>query len=357
MSGFTLSEVAELIGAELVLASDKQDASEIQIAGIATLQAAGAGELAFLANPRYRPQLESTQAAAVIVDRQSASASPVNCLIHDNPYLAYAKLSQYFDIPRTENIANGKGHINDGATVSASAVVASGVVVGPGAIIMEGVELAQGVEVGANAVICARAKIGQASRVMPNVTVYHDCVIGANVSIHAGAVIGADGFGYAPNPRPKGDGYRWQKIAQLGIVRIGDNVEIGANTTIDRGALEDTIIEDDVIIDNQVQIAHNVIVGRGTAIAGCVGIAGSTRIGEYCSIGGGAGIAGHLTIADHTTVLGQTLINRSVKTAATYASGTGMQLARDWRKSAVRFTQLEQMVRRIKELEKRLDKE
>lgn len=354
MARFTLAEVAELIGAELMLVAD---APVIEVSGVATLQAARAGDLAFLANPRYRSQLQSTQATAVIVDRELSSSSPVNCLIHSNPYLAYAKLSHYFDSGHSTKLEGDSHSVDPSASISATAEIASCAIVGPGAVIMEGVKLSRGVEVGANVVVSPNVKIGPNTRIMPNVTIYHGCVIGANVTLHAGSVIGADGFGYAPEPAVDGAGYRWQKIAQLGVVRIGDRVEVGANTTIDRGALDDTIIEDDVIIDNQVQIAHNVHIGKGTAIAGCVGIAGSTRIGQYCSIGGGSGIAGHLNIADHTNVLGMTLINRSVKAGATYASGTGMQLARDWRKSAVRFTQLEQLAQRIKALEKRLDKE
>ena len=212
------------------------------------------------------------------------------------------------------------------------------------------------VEIGPNTVIESGVCIGDDVYLAANVCIGYGVTLGNNVRVQAGAVIGSEGFGYAPEYNAERQSIDWNRIAQLGTVIIGHRVEIGANTTIDRGALDNTVIEDDVIIDNQVQIAHNVIVGSGTAIAGCVGIAGSAKIGRRCSIGGGAGIAGHLSIADDTTVLGMTLINRSVTTSGVYASGTGMQPADKWRKSAVRFTQLETLNKRIKVLENKLAK-
>ena len=355
---YSLQALADFVGAELRLQSSV-DAESVLVRGLGTLANAGSDQLSFLSNPRYRSQLQTTAAAAVILDQQSAADCPVHCLIHDNPYLAFARLSHYFAADRNQ----GAG-VHSAAIVSDSARLGENVIVAAGAVIMDNVVIGAGSVVGANCVVEPRVTLGTNVELMANVTVYHDVQIGSEVVIHAGAVIGSDGFGYAPRPNGSEDvdadtgetlsGYGWQKIAQLGTVRIGDRVEIGANTTIDRVALDDTVIESDVIIDNQVQIAHNVVVGRGTAIAGCVGIAGSSVIGKFCNIGGGAGIAGHLSIADGTTVMGQTLINRTVRKPGAYASGTGMQEASSWRKSAVRFTQLEALNQRVKALEKAL---
>jgi UDP-3-O-[3-hydroxymyristoyl] glucosamine N-acyltransferase len=172
--------------------------------------------------------------------------------------------------------------------------------------------------------------------------------------IHSGAVIGADGFGFAPN-FAAGDAVGWQKIHQLGGVLIGDRVEIGANTCIDRGALEDTIIEDGVIIDNLVQIAHNVKIGKYTAIAACTGIAGSTEIGQHCTIAGAVGIVGHLRIADGVHITAKSLVTGSISEPGSYSSGTALTKTAAWRKSAVRFLQLESLFQRIRTLERHQD--
>jgi len=219
-----------------------------------------------------------------------------------------------------------------------------------GAVIEAGVVIGDGSTIGHNSVIEKNAKIGLRAKIGAGAKVLRACVLGDDVTLDAGAVVGSEGFGFAPYQQE--GGLRWQRIAQLGNVTIGDRVYIGANTTIDRGAIDNTVIADDVIIDNLVQVAHNCHIGKGTAIAGCAGLAGSSVIGERCSIGGGAGIAGHLHVADDTTVLGMTLINKSVTEKGVYASGTGMQPAELWRKSAVRFTQLEKLNQRVRQLEK-----
>ncbi len=342
---YTLPQLAELLDAELLLRD--ADVSHTTVNGIAPLAIATPSQVSFLSNSRYRPQLLNTKAAAVIVNADSTDDCPVNCLLHSNPYLAFAKLSHYFDTRPAADL-----QIHPSAVIADSATIGEGASIAPGVVIMEGVTIGRNARISANTVIESAVSIADNVQLMANVTLYHGVVLGSDVCIHSGSVIGADGFGYAPDTQRTEQGFGWQKIAQLGAVTIGNRVEIGANTTIDRGALDDTIIEDDVIIDNQVQIAHNVVIGRGTAIAGCVGIAGSAIIGKYCNIGGGSGIAGHLSIADGTSVMGMTLINRSVKKPGTYASGTGMQSAASWRKSAVRFTQLEALNQRVKELEK-----
>jgi UDP-3-O-[3-hydroxymyristoyl] glucosamine N-acyltransferase len=159
-------------------------------------------------------------------------------------------------------------------------------------------------------------------------------------------VIGADGFGFAP------DGGRWEKIAQLGRVIIGNDVEVGAGTTIDRGALDDTLIGDGVKLDNQIQIAHNVIIGENSAIAGGCAIAGSTRIGKQCTIAGMSGVTGHLEIADGTHITAMTLVSRSITEPGAYSSGTAVEPHRQWKRNAVRFRQLDELTKRVSELEK-----
>ena len=199
--------------------------------------------------------------------------------------------------------------------------------------------------VGEGCYIGENAILGSHARLYPRVVVYHGCVIGNNLIAHSGAVIGSDGFGHAM------DEGRWIKIPQIGRVVIGNDVEIGANTTIDRGALDDTVIEDGVKLDNQIQVAHNVRIGAHTAIAACVGIAGSTSIGRYCQIGGSAGILGHLHIADHVEIAAFTLVGKSIREAGAYAGIFPFSSADDWRRNAVHLRHLDDLVKRIKNLE------
>jgi len=346
---YTLAEIASRLGLELQLATQSAKPEALSVEGVATLSAAGNTDIAFLSNKRYQQQLAETKALAVILHPAMAEFSAAHCLLSNDPYLSYAKLTQLFaPVNADDDGIHGSAVIHPTARIGEQVKIAAGVVVGANACIGDSAQI------DANVVIESDVHIGQHVLIRSNVTLCYGVRLGDNVTVQSGAIIGGEGFGFAPEIDTVKRQRRWQKIAQLGTVIIGDRVEIGANTTIDRGALDDTVIEADVIIDNQVQIAHNVVVGEGTAIAGCVGVAGSAKIGKRCSIGGGAGIAGHLSIADDTTVLGMTLINRSVKRPGAYASGTGMQDATSWRKSAVRFTQLEDISRRLRAAEKKL---
>jgi UDP-3-O-[3-hydroxymyristoyl] glucosamine N-acyltransferase len=194
-------------------------------------------------------------------------------------------------------------------------------------------------------VVGARSNVGDHTSLAANVTLYHDVEVGVCCIIHGGAVIGADGFGFAK------DGFGWVKIAQLGGVTIGDHVEVGAGTTIDRGALDNTLIGYGVKLDNQVQIAHNVELGDYTAIAGCTAIAGSTKLGKHCAIAGACGITGHLTLADGVHVTAMSLVTHSISEPGAYSSGTGLDKNQKWRRNATRFKQLDQMAKRLKQLE------
>lgn len=329
---FTVSSIAERLAATVWFEGVSLamplpiEIAEKQLHNLASLKTAQRSDLSFLANPKYTPQLKETRAGAVLVNSEAATEVSGIALVVQDPYLAYATLSHLF-APSVDP----KPGIHETAVVDPSACIDPSAEVGPNAVIAAGVRLAAEVSVGGGCVLGANCEIGRGTRLAPRVTLYHSVRVGSNCLIHSGAVIGADGFGFAPTP----DG--WRKIAQIGGVAIGDGVEIGANTCIDRGALEDTIIESGVIIDNQVQIAHNCHIGKRTAIAGCVGIAGSTRVGSNCTLAGQAGLAGHISLVDGTHVGMQAQVTRSIKEPGQYASGTGLWPQRQWRRLVARW--------------------
>ncbi|MCG8910228.1 UDP-3-O-(3-hydroxymyristoyl)glucosamine N-acyltransferase [Pseudomonas sp. DP-17] len=334
---FTLAELAAQLDAEL-----RGDPAQV-ISGLATLQDAGAGQLSFLANPQYRKFLEGTQASAVLLTAADAEGFTGNALIVPNPYLAYAGLSHQFDHkPKAPVGIHPTAVVDEGAQVDATASV------GPYAVIEAGAQIGANVTIGAHCFVGARSVVGEGGWLAPRVTLYHDVRIGKRVVIQSGAVLGGEGFGFANH---KGV---WQKIAQIGGVTLGDDVEIGANTTIDRGALSDTLVGNGVKLDNQIMIAHNVQIGDHTAMAGCCGISGSAKIGKHCMLAGGVGLVGHIEICDNVFVTGMTMVTRSITEPGSYSSGTAMQPAAEWKKSAARIRQLDDMARRLQQLEKRL---
>lgn len=330
-----LGELAAELGLEL------RGDPETRIEGVATLLNAGAGQLAFLANPHYRKFLANTDAAAVIVSEEQAHDCPVPVLVAVNPYAAYARAAGFF--APTE--APG-GSVHATAVISDRARVHEAATIGPHVVVESGVCIEAGARIGAGCYIGEDSHIGADSRLHPRVTVMHRVAVGQRVIIHSGAVIGSDGFGLAF------DEGHWLKVPQLGGVRIGDDCEIGANTSIDRGAVEDTVLEDDVRLDNQIQIAHNVHIGAHTAMAGCSAVAGSAHIGRYCLIGGGAGILGHLEIVDRVTITAMSLVTHSINEPGEYSSGTPLQPNREWRRNAVRVRQLDALARTVNELKK-----
>ena len=341
---YTLAELADLL--DVKVAGDPG----VQISGLATLASAGPGQLSFLANPKYRSALENTAAEAVIVAADMVETCPCHCLVSDNPYISYARASQLFE----RRPAAMRAGIHASAVVSSTAVIDSSATIGANVTIADHVTIAADTYIGPGCVIGHNSVVGAGCLLHANVSVYHGVALGDRVIVHSGAVIGSDGFGFAPAEDRDSGG--WIKIAQLGGVRIGDDVEIGAGTTIDRGALDDTVIGDRVVLDNQVQIAHNVELGDNTGIAGCTAVAGSTKIGKNCTIAGGVGIVGHLTIADGVHVTAMSLVTKSIDKPGAYSSGTGMMASAQWRKNAVRFSQLDDLARRVAELEKRLAK-
>lgn len=331
----SLGEIAEFLGGEL-----RGDPAG-SIHAINTLQDAGPGEISFLANPAYAKYLSQTKASAVLVRPAEAEMCASDAIILDNPYLGYAKLSRLFERePSQASGIHASAVVSPQAKVAESAVIGPGVVIAPGAVVGENARLLANVYVGEDSVI------GDDCCLHPNVTLYAGVTLGRRVIVHSGAVIGADGFGFA------NDAGRWERIAQLGGVVIGDDVVIGACTTIDRGALDNTVIEEGVILDNQIQIAHNVRIGAHTAIAACTGISGSTRIGRYCVIAGAVGIAGHLEIVDKVQITGMTMVTNSIREPGLYSSGVPVEPNAKWRKNAARFRQLDELARRIRRLEK-----
>jgi UDP-3-O-[3-hydroxymyristoyl] glucosamine N-acyltransferase len=304
--------------------------AELFIDGIAPLESAGPAQLAFLSNPKYQQQLAQSQAGCVIVGHAQGEMALARgaCIVADAPYLYFAKLTQLWKRQRPATLAPA---IHPSAVVDPTAQIDPSARIGPLCVVE------RGAHIGANTVLTSRVTVGE------------DCHIGARCLLHAGVVIGADGFGFAPNAGA------WEKIEQLGAVRIGNDVEIGANTCIDRGALLDTVISDGVKLDNLIQIGHNVFVGAHTAMAGCVGVAGSAHIGAHCTVGGGAIVLGHLTLADHVNISAGTVATRSISQPGHYTGMFPIDDNAKWEKNAASLKQLHSLRDRLKAVEKTLE--
>ncbi|MCE5387166.1 MAG: UDP-3-O-(3-hydroxymyristoyl)glucosamine N-acyltransferase [Acidithiobacillus sp.] len=306
-----------------------QGQADLQLTGVAALHEAGPGDLSFLHDPKWLPELAKSQAAAVILPEKMQDSYAGNALWSKNPYLSFARVMQIFHpAPACEPGRSALAVLDPEASIDPSARIEDFVRVDARAVIGPEVWLGTGVVVGAG------STIARGSRLYPGVKVYANCSIGQNCILHANTVIGADGFGFAEST----EGY--QKIPQIGGVRIGNDVEIGANSCIDRGTLGDTIIADGVKIDNLVQIGHNVEIGAHSVIAGQSGVAGSTRIGSRCRIGGQVGFAGHLQITDGVVIAGQSAITRDIRQAGVYVGVIPAQEARSWRRLVARLRQL-----------------
>ena len=333
---YRLAELAEKLGLEF------SGDGDCPVSGVASLVSAGPADLSFIADKKFTAQLVDTGAAVVILAPELEQQCPAACLISETPYLSYARASGLF--------AKESGHtqgVHASAVISPGAEIHPSAAIGPNVVIEAGVLIGPDVVVGAGVYIGQDSRLGAATRVYPNAVLYHDVHLGEHCVVHSQAVLGADGFGFAPGPEG------WEKIYQLGGVRIGDRVEIGASTTVDRGTLDHTVIEDGVIIDNLVQIAHNCRIGKNTAIAGCAGLAGSTIIGDNCTISGGVGVVGHLEICDNVHITGMSMVTKSISEPGSYSSGTPLSATRDWKRNAVRFSQLESIQKRLAGLEKK----
>ena len=335
-----LSEIASRLGGDL------KGEGALRIEGVATLETATPSDIAFFANPIYAKQLATTKAGCVIVAPAFENAVTDRCaaIVVDDPYASFARLTQWWAAMTRPSEPAG---IHPTAVVASDAEVAADATIGAFAVIASGVSVGKGAAIGGHCVIGRDCSVGASSRLEPRVTLMAGTTIGQRCIVHVGAVLGADGFGFAPSEG------RWIKIEQLGRLTIGDDVEIGANTCIDRGAVGDTVIGDGVKIDNLVQIGHNVRIGEHTAIAGCVGISGSTTIGAHCMIGGGAGFAGHLTIADHVVVGGATQVSRSIAKAGFYSGSFPFDDNASWEKNAATLRNLHTLRERVRALERK----
>lgn len=344
---FTLGELSERLDVPL-----RAPSAELRISGLATLESARAGQLAFLSNPRYVKQLAGCRASAVIIHPDLADSTALPCLLSTSPYVTYARASQLFAqaLAAQRELQTVHHGIHETAVVSLDATLGKHVSIGPHAVVESGAVVGDGCRIGAGCYVGSGVHLGRDSVLYPHVTLYHDVVLGERAIVHAGVVIGADGFGFAFDKVSM----RSVKIAQLGAVRIGHDVEIGASSTIDRGALDDTVIGDGVKIDNQVQIGHNCVVGDHTVICGCSALAGSTRIGRYCVIGGGVGITGHLSIVDGVTVSAMSMVTQSIERPGLYSSGTLLQESTQWKRNVVSLGKLAELSRTVRNIERRL---
>lgn len=296
------------------------------VGGLAPLQSAGADQISFLSHPKYESQLKASHAGCVIVAPAFESQACVgrSAIVTEDPYLYFARLTRLWK--QTQGVNPGP-RIHPSAVIDPGAWVADDAVIGPLCVVERG------------------ARVGSGTVLKSRVTLSEGCSVGARCILHSGVVIGADGFGFALHQG------QWEKIEQLGAVRIGDDVEIGANTCIDRGALDDTVIENGVKLDNLIQIGHNVHIGAHTALAGCVGVAGSARIGAHCTVGGGAVVLGHLSLADHVHISAASVVTRSILQPGQYTGMFPLDSNANWEKNAASLKQLSRLRERIKTLE------
>jgi UDP-3-O-[3-hydroxymyristoyl] glucosamine N-acyltransferase len=308
---------------------------------VATLASAGEGEIGFLANLKYKGQLQTTRAAAVIVSPEFADALNLPRIVTKNPYAYYARVATLLNPP-----ASVPAGVHPSA--SCASVISDTVSIGPNVSIGANVVLGESVVVHAGCVLADGVKVGAGTVLYPNVTIYANCEIGQNSIIHSSVVIGADGFGFAP------DAGQWVKIPQIGRVIIGNDVEIGANTTVDRGALDDTLIGDGCKIDNQIQIGHNCVFGKHCVVAACAAIAGSVKLEDNVIIGGAAMIAGHVTIASGAVISGGSLVMKNITRPGQYTSVFPLEEHSHWLHNAAQIRHLAKLAERVSELEKTL---
>ena len=343
MMSTRLGELVERLGGQL-----KGDET-IEVVGIAPLDDASASHITFLSNAKLRSRVAHTKAAALILSPKEDGAIGDTYsgarIVADNPYAYFARAAQFFVARAAVPPPPG---IHPSASIAPSAIISASASIGAQVTVEDGAVIGDGCIVDAGCYIGKAAQVGAETHLFANVSFHAGCRIGARGIIHSGAVIGADGFGFA------NEGGAWIKIPQTGAVVIGDDVEIGANTTIDRGALADTVIEDGVKLDNQIQIGHNCHIGAHTAMAGCVGVAGSARIGKYCTFGGAGMVLGHLTIVDHVHISSGSMVSRSIMEAGQYTGFYPLAKNADWEKSAVLVRNLATMREKIRELEKTL---
>lgn len=303
------------------------------------------GAISFLSNPKYTHYIYDTESSIVLVDKSVELEKPTKATLIkvDNAYECVAKLLQLY-----ESMKPKKTGIDSLAFISPSAKIGENVYIGAFAYIGDNVVIGDGCQIYPNVVICENAKVGNDCLFYPNVTIYHDCHVGNRVTLHAGSVVGSDGFGFAPSE----NGY--DKIPQIGIVTIEDDVEIGANTCIDRSTMGSTYVRKGVKLDNLVQIAHNTDIGANTVMSAQVGIAGSTKVGQWCIFGGQVGIAGHITIGNKVFLGAQSGVPSSLKDNQTLIGTPPMEKLPYFKSQAI-FQKLPDLYKQIQKLQKEVD--
>ncbi|MFC3122098.1 UDP-3-O-(3-hydroxymyristoyl)glucosamine N-acyltransferase [Agaribacter flavus] len=332
---YSVEQIAEHIGGEV------RGEGALIIEGIANLGKAQTNQLSFLSNPKYVEQLRTTQAGTVILSKANADEYKGNAILVKDAYLGFALAAQLLDT--TPSVDSG---IAKTAVIASTVKLGKNVAIGEGAVIDDGAQIGDDCEIGANTYIGKGSQLGRGVKLRANVTIYHHVILGDEVSIHSGTVVGSDGFGYA------NDAGNWVKIPQVGSVLVGERTEIGANSCIDRGALDDTVIGKNCIIDNHVHIAHNVIIGDHSCLCGGVGIAGSAHIGKYVVIAGQCAINGHISIADGVQITGASMVTKSIKEKGVYSSGIPAAPNKDWQRNTVKLRSIDKLYERVKLLEK-----
>ena len=336
---FTAKQIAELIGGRV------EGNENAAVTTFAKIEEGKEGAISFLSNPKYTHYLYDTRSTIVLVNDDLQLERPVEATLIrvKSAYEAVARLLQLY-----EQMKPRRTGISSLASISASATIGKDVYVGPFAVVGDDVVVGDGSQIHPHVVLGDGVKLGTGCQLFPNVTVYHGCQLGNNVTIHAGSVVGADGFGFAPNQ----DGY--DKIPQIGIVIIEDNVEIGANTCIDRSTMGATVIHKGVKLDNLIQVAHNCEIGENTVMSAQVGMAGSTKIGQWCMVGGQAGFAGHIQVADKTFVGAQCGVISSTKGNEQLIGSPAME-PRQFFKSMAVLRHLPDMYKELDALKKKVE--
>lgn len=336
---FTAKQIAEILGGEI-------DGNEdVAVHKLSKIEEGEKGSLSFLSNPKYTKYVYITDASIIIVNKSFLPEKEVNTTLIkvDDAYQAFSTLLEYYN-----QFKQDKSGIEAQSFISESASIGDNLYLGAFAYIGDHAKIGNNVKIYPNVFIGDNVRIGDNTVIYAGTKIYYDSIIGNNCEIHSGAVIGADGFGFAPNKEGE-----YNKVPQIGNVIIEDHVDIGAATTIDRATLGSTIIKKGVKLDNQIQVAHNVEIGENTVIAAQTGIAGSTKIGKNCMIGGQVGIVGHITIGNNVRVQAQTGIAKSVKDDE-IIQGTPAFTYSDFNKSYVYFKKLPALVETIKSLEKEI---
>lgn len=336
---FSAKQIAEYIHGEII--GDEN----VTVHTFAKIEEGIPGAISFLSNPKYTHYIYSTQSSIVLVNKDFEPEQPVNATLIkvDNAYESLAQLLTLYEQSKPK-----KTGIDPLASIAPTAKIGDNVYIGPFACIEEGAEIGDNACIHPHVTVGCHAKVGNNTILYPHVTIYQDCRIGNNCILHAGCVIGADGFGFAPSPQ----GY--DKIPQIGIVVIEDNVEVGANTCIDRATMGATVIRQGVKLDNLIQIAHNVEVGSHTVMASQGGVAGSAKIGEWCVFAGQVGVAGHIKVGDHVTIGAQSGIPGNTKSGSTLMGYPAID-PKLFARSSVIFKKLPDMYEQMRRLQKELE--